>query len=287
MGDTTKITWANHTWNPWRGCEHATYGEDNRPHPGCLHCYAENQAERSPGVLGEWGPGSNRVIAAEKYWNHPKRWNNEAAAAGVRARVFPSFMDPWEDRDDLIPHRERMLGIIDRTPWLDYLLLTKRPQNVRRLHDNLFRFNVWHCISASDQSTLVWALEEAGRLKGLSPVVGISLEPQIGPIVATENLEWLIRQNCQWVILGGESDSRGRSRECRLAWIRSALEIFHECGCPVFVKQIGQNARTDDGLIQLAFRERKGADPAEWPEDMQVQEYPTVDLSAWKERLAV
>lgn len=60
----TKIEWAHWTFNPWRGCTHATLA-DGSAHPGCEHCYAEAMSKRNPGTLGEWGEGGTRVVAAE------------------------------------------------------------------------------------------------------------------------------------------------------------------------------------------------------------------------------
>ena len=33
MSENTKIEWATHSWNPWRGCTKVS--------PGCANCYAE------------------------------------------------------------------------------------------------------------------------------------------------------------------------------------------------------------------------------------------------------
>ena len=46
MAENTKIEWANHTFNPWFGCQ--------KVGPGCDHCYAEGWAKRSG--LVQWGP---------------------------------------------------------------------------------------------------------------------------------------------------------------------------------------------------------------------------------------
>lgn len=40
MGDTTKIEWADKTFNPWSGCTKVS--------PGCANCYAEKLASRFP-----------------------------------------------------------------------------------------------------------------------------------------------------------------------------------------------------------------------------------------------
>jgi protein gp37 len=61
-------------------------------------------------------------------------WNRAAERAGQARRVFcGSLCDIMEDRRDLDAERERLYGLIDRTLWLDWLLLTKRPMNYIRL----------------------------------------------------------------------------------------------------------------------------------------------------------
>ncbi len=126
MGTNSKIEWTHHSWNPWRGCCHVS--------PGCDHCYAERQAKRNPKALGQWGKDAPRVIAAEAHWKLPFRWNRAAEEAEISQRVFcASLADVFEDRPDLEEPRRRIFATIDQTPWLDWLLVTKRPHNIRRM----------------------------------------------------------------------------------------------------------------------------------------------------------
>lgn len=142
MGADTKIQWAHHTFNPWRGCTKVS--------AGCLNCYAETLSKRNPKVLGVWGDQGTRVVAAEAYWKQPERWNREAGKAAheaemarargdgnhppARPRVFcASLADVFEDRPDLDAPRARLFDVMARTPYLDWLLLTKRPEQVMRL----------------------------------------------------------------------------------------------------------------------------------------------------------
>jgi protein gp37 len=122
MAETTGISWADHTWSPWRGCTKVS--------PGCTNCYAEALSCRNPAVLGEWGPNGTRVVNAD--WEKPRRWDRAAKKAGERRRVFPSLCDPFEDREDLGRPLADFLRLIDETPNLDWLVLTKRPENVRK-----------------------------------------------------------------------------------------------------------------------------------------------------------
>src|SRR5690349_6943095 len=121
MGRDSAIEWTHHTFNPWRGCTKVS--------AGCAHCYAETWSKRNPKALGIWGDGGTRVIAAEAYWRQPLKWNAAAKAAGERHRVFcASLADVFEDRPELVESRERLLDVIYKTPDLDWLLLTKRPE---------------------------------------------------------------------------------------------------------------------------------------------------------------
>lgn len=125
MGKDTAISWTHHTFNPWWGCVKVS--------DACTHCYAETFAERWPASRGLWGKGGNRRFQSGKYWDAPLKWERDAAAAGERRRVFcASMADVFEDRADLVPHRARLFDLIRRTPHLDWLLLTKRPENVMR-----------------------------------------------------------------------------------------------------------------------------------------------------------
>ncbi len=112
MATFTEIAWAHSTFNPWRGCVKIS--------PGCTNCYAEAQSHRNPAVLGEWGPGGKRAIAAESYWRQPVVWDRKAKEAGERRRVFClSLGDVFEDRAELVPVRRRLGALIAKTPSLD------------------------------------------------------------------------------------------------------------------------------------------------------------------------
>lgn len=121
MAKNSSIEWTDHTFNPWWGCAGVS--------PGCDNCYAEAWAKR----VGEdiWGARKPRRFFGEKHWCEPLKWNDEAQKQGHRRRVFcASMADVFELRSDLDPWRDRLWVLIDQTPWLDWLLLTKRPQDI-------------------------------------------------------------------------------------------------------------------------------------------------------------
>jgi protein gp37 len=123
VAETTEISWTDMTFNPWWGCEKVS--------PACRGCYAERDAHRYRPDVTLWGPGSVRQVASDAYWRGPLKWARAARAAGVRKRVFcASMADVFEAREDLDAPRARLWALIEATPELDWLLLTKRPENV-------------------------------------------------------------------------------------------------------------------------------------------------------------
>jgi len=79
-----------------------------------------------------------------------------------------------------------------------------------------------------------------------------------------------------WVIVGGES-GKG-ARPCNVEWIRSIVRQCREAGVACFVKQLGKEPYWDasDGeRMSMHLSDPKGGDPAEWPEDLRVREWPS------------
>jgi protein gp37 len=145
MAENSKIEWTTHTFNPWEGCTKVS--------PGCTHCYAEarnnrfiSRKDRAKGVGGNWGKGKPRRRTSAQNWKKPLKWNREAegidgrnalrSAIGMeesnphRPRVFCASLD-WLDDEVPIEWLADLLKLIHDTPNLDWLLLTKRPENWR------------------------------------------------------------------------------------------------------------------------------------------------------------
>ena len=96
------------------------------------NCYAEALSHRFPATFGAWGPSAPRKRASDASWKAVRAWDRAAARAGERRRVFPSMCDIFDNQAD--PRdRADFLDLIDATPNLDWLLLTKRPQNIAKM----------------------------------------------------------------------------------------------------------------------------------------------------------
>ena len=245
MGEDSGIEWTHHTFNPWLGCVKVS--------PACTNCYAEkNRAVAAAEArVGKtlWGPDAERVRTSENYWRQPHRWNREALAAGERRRVFcASLADVFEDRRSLDRHRSDLWELIEETPGLDWLLLTKRPDRVLALVPDSWRGafpgNVWIGTTVEDQAR---ADERIPHLLAIPARVRfLSCEPLLGP-VSVKTLTGCTRPTGEdtcfpagisWVIVGGESGHGARAM--RPAWARSLRDECLAAGVPFFFKQWGE-----------------------------------------------
>ena len=142
----TKIEWTDHTFNPWEGCTKVS--------PGCANCYAENRNARfGGGTAPNWGFGKPRRRTSVANWNQPLKWDLEAAASGTRPRVFCASLADWLDDEVPIEWLADLLDLIRKTPNLDWLLLTKRPQNWRARVEAVMAFAMF---SPAHHAMLPW-----------------------------------------------------------------------------------------------------------------------------------
>lgn len=227
MAEFSKIEWTDHTFNPWTGCTNIS--------PGCDHCYAEAWSKRSGHV--KWG-NNPRKRTTDAYWKAPLIWQGKAdefsAKHGRRQRVFcASLADAFDNQADPA-WRADLFQIIKDTPTLDWLLLTKRPQNIRKMlppdwGDEGYS-NVWLGFTAEDQSHYDQRWPHMKRVP--ATVKFVSYEPAIGPLRLRED-----DSQPDWVICGGESGSGARRMNPQ--WARDIVEDCRQLGIAPFFKQWG------------------------------------------------
>jgi len=261
MGKNSLIQWTDHTFNPWRGCMKVS--------EGCKNCYAEQLVTRRQG-LQVWGQDAPRKIAAESTWREPLRWNKQAAQVGERRRVFcASLADVFEDyrgpsQAEISTARWRLWRLIEVTPALDWLLLTKRPQNVTGYVppdwvQQQWPANVWVGCTVENQER---ATERLPWLLSIpAPVRFVSYEPALGPVDWTRlqvvaprppngpgaylnaltghvaGPDDILPYHIDWLIVGGESGLGARPLD--ITWARTAVQQCKGAGVSVFVKQLG------------------------------------------------
>ena len=249
----SKIEWCKHTFNPWIGCTKVS--------DGCKFCYAENLMDHRYGKV-QWGPNGTRIRTSPANWNQPLKWDREAKALGERHRVFcASLADVFEDREELLPWRRDLFKLIQKTPNLDWLLLTKRPENVLGMTraaidspdpDYALYFptfaelfpNVWLGTSIENQDAADKRIPEL--LKIPAAVRFLSIEPLLGPVDLLG--VWQRSQRTgefstatatvDWAIVGGESGNH--ARPVNPAWVRSLRAQCQTANVPFFFKQWGE-----------------------------------------------
>ena len=232
MAKDSKIEWTHHTFNPWWGCAKVS--------PACDNCYAESWAKRVGSKV--WGSGAPRRFFGPTHWQEPLKWNAESEVQGVRRRVFcASMADVFERRLDLVEPRWRLWELIEKTPQLDWLLLTKRPRNVAGMvpwDKSQWPSNVWLGTTVENQA---WADKRLPALLRCGAKVRfLSCEPMLGAIDLTP---WLASEAIDWVIAGGESGVNSRPMDP--SWPRALRDQCVRHGVAFHFKQWGHWAPVD------------------------------------------
>lgn len=344
MGTATKIEWCDATASPWYGCTKVAegckfcYAEVNAKRntktlgvwgPNgtrvlsrsfrhtCLKLQraAEKDGRRRrvfPSICDPFEDWSRRLVDC-----HGRRLlvcdscgssraDDDEAAASICDCGSHWQRASWMTLDDA---RREMFAVSDGCPQVDFLLLTKRPQNILRMWEStgttcdcaIRRHNVWLGCSVSTQADADRDIPELLKCRGLAPVLFVSVEPLIERITLDSGPRggpprWMTGEvdrddpQIDWVIIGGESGPK--ARPCNVAWVRSLVQQCHAADVPAFVKQLGADCRDDDPISRCSWpglthfqanrdeqcrvmlHDTKGGDPEEWPDDLRVREFP-------------
>lgn len=294
MAENSKIEWCNHTMNFWIGCQEVS--------DACAFCYARVQNEHWKWVNG-WGPDGERRRTSASNWHKLRIWNRKAGEQGVRHKVFSnSLSDFFDNHKDVSIARREAWHYIEQSPNLDFLILTKRPQNIRKMLPDPETGvkpwgdgwpNVWLGSTVENQ-------EEADRriphlLAVPAKVHFLSCEPLLGPValktsqrcqrctgsrqVPSERFSIMVpcpacsgKQDprVDWVIAGGESGPNARPP--MISWVRSLRDQCAVAQVPFHFKQWGEYAPDDPAAEHTAMhrvgKKAAGAllDGREWRE---------------------
>jgi protein gp37 len=273
MAETTNIQWCDATLNLWWGCTKVS--------DGCKHCYAETLSDQRY-KRGAWGPTGTRVEV--KSWRSTlNKIAKRAKAENRRLKVFcqsmsDTFEGPetcggidsnnWRLMDRL---REELWQAVEAHQELDFLILTKRPENIipfwltpdcgdspeERAYCGAIKLppNLWIGTSVEDQKT---ADERIPHLLSVPAAVRfLSCEPLLGPVDLDEWLDHDRDNPCRcgdgecsacwqslsaatpnWVICGGESGPN--ARPMHPDWARSLHDQCVAANVPFFFKQWGE-----------------------------------------------
>lgn len=236
MAENSLIEWTDHTFNPWMGCTKVS--------PACDHCYAENLMDTRYGQV-RWGAGQPR--RRTKSWAAPRKWQKQALLSGARPFVFCASLADVFDNEVDPAWRADLFKLIEETPNLVWLLLTKRIGNVLAMSQSArgLLYDKFGIIKPAPLpanvaigATMANQFEyDRDRMKlaevksALQPAFTFgSFEPLLGPIILDKNAP-------DWIIVGGESGKQARPMD--LEWARSLKRQSEELGRVFNFKQVG------------------------------------------------
>lgn len=281
MVENSKIEWTDHTFNPWIGCQEVS--------AACDHCYARVQNEFRHWVNG-WGPHGERKRTSKSNWTKPLAWNKTAARLGRRYRVFcASLADVFDNK---VPKewRDDLWEMIRATPHLDWLLLTKRPENIagmlpedwgkgypnvwlgctvenaaerRRLPHLLNIDAAIHFISAEpllsmlDLSKIPYPNKFYGGGKCSSCKGDVSLNAYTGDTHCESGCDGPTIAALDWIIVGGESGAASKRRTFPLPYARNIRDACEAYGVAFFGKQLNKVDPLPADLMIRQFPENR------------------------------
>lgn len=260
MGENSKIEWCDHTFNPVIGCVKVS--------DGCKFCYAEAEQDKRFG-RAKWGPKTRRIRTSPDNWRKPDTWNRKAKADGVMRSVFcASLSDVGEDHPDWVEPRRDLVAMVERTPNLRWLFLTKRIGSFMSVMQNAMTVNVEDWFASMGNRVMVGtSIENQDAANERIPEIlkmpkwitkFLSMEPLLGPVnsyvtstfegfdVVTDYLRGTISIDGQahvpcnkvnWVIAGGESGTH--ARPMHPDWVRAIRDECVDAGTPFLFKQWG------------------------------------------------
>lgn len=259
----TSIQWTDQTINFWQGCTKVS--------EGCKYCYMYRDKYH-------YGQDPTKCVLVSEKTIRQKLKELEALrierlSKGI-TEPLKIFTCSWSDFfiKDADQWRDKAWQIIKDHPQFIWQILTKR-------EDRMFKClpadwgegwdHVWLGVSIENANNLN-RLKELAMLK--AKVKFISFEPLLSALYFTSDQMKLLREHIHWAIIGGESGNDNGQwlyRPCELWWIENDVDILQRLGVPVFVKQLGTYLAK-----KLNLRDRHGGDIDEWPEYLQVREFP-------------
>lgn len=281
----TSIEWTDHSVNPIRARDDGAVGHYcEKISPGCANCYASAMQKRF------WMPG----FGSAKNRGSVEVFLDESKLHEVLRRRKPTKYF-WCDMTDMfgewVPFAwiDRCFAVMALTPHHTHQVLTKRPERMAEYWSSVsVRIDsvlaaavkltgVWLGTSCEDQQRADERREPMRKLADQGWLTFVSYEP------ALENVCWDGWEFLSWLIVGGESGSRARPFD--LAWARNAIHWCEASDTACFVKQLGarpympgSGGERDPATVKtwLSLVDKKGGDPAEWPEDLRVRQMPKV-----------
>lgn len=212
----SKIEWTEQTWNPVTGCTKVS--------PGCKHCYAETMAHR---LQAMGAPGYDNGFSLSLL---PERLSQPYLRRKPTMYFVNSMSDLFQDG---VPYAfiDKVMEVIEETPWHTYQILTKRSENMRRYFEHrAVPTNAWLGVSVEDKKYGVPRITDLKAIKAQTRF--LSIEPLLEDLGKRLPLAGI-----HWVIVGGESGSY--ARPMKEQWVLNIRQQCEARGVDFFFKQWG------------------------------------------------
>lgn len=185
MTDNTKIEWADSTANLWRGCSKVS--------PGCDRCYAETlygtEGRRFRDTV--WGPKGDRIYI-KAGWATIRKYQRRAAKnggidpdLGRKRTIFVNSVSDIFDNHKSIIWRADFWNLVRECPDLIFILVTKRPINIKRMvppffHEIASRIVLLTSVENQEYANLrLWHLAQSLAVIAPPLAIGVSYEPAL------------------------------------------------------------------------------------------------------------
>lgn len=203
MNKKTNIEWADATWNPTFGCTKVS--------AGCAHCYAETWTKEKS--LGDF----SNVITKPSALNYPYKEKEPTV-------YFVNSMSDLFHEDVPTEFILKVFRVMRETPWHTYLILTKRPERLVELDNELiWAPNIWMGVSVENDKVY----DRIDLLRQCSSFnKWLSIEPLLGSVKDID------LEDIDWVVVGGESGRK--ARPMKKEWVEEILSACREKLIPFF-----------------------------------------------------
>lgn len=211
---TTKIEWAERTWNPVTGCTKLS--------EGCAHCYAEVMSRRLCAMgTPKYANGFKSTIHHEAL-KEPFNWKKPST-------IFVCSMSDLFHKDVPFEFIDKVFRVIEETPQHNYQILTKRAERMAEYFETRnIPHNAWIGVTVENKETK----SRIDHIRHLDATIKfLSCEPLLG------DLEELNLDGINWIIVGGESGSQ--ARPMKEEWVLNIKRQADANNIPFFFKQWG------------------------------------------------
>jgi protein gp37 len=287
--DSSGISWTNGTLNSLYGCSTCSVG--------CRLCYAVNGVHRhasNPQLnrdgrfdgLVKDGLFTNQLLFDPK---HLYGVLNKRKPKMIFVNEFSDLLHEALPMALILEH----VRVFKAAPWHQFQVLTKRGHRLAELNQAVldefgsWPENVWLGVSVCSALKIeTQRIEQLGATA--AAVKWISFEPWVSdpntPLPkSVPNLRKILRENqIAWAVIGGESGARNDTNLMTLDDARYLISESKAARCKAHFKQLGTALAIQLGVYSTRGQgehRAKGGNPDQWPEDLNIREWPKV---SWK-----